>query len=88
MKNGVNFRATFTSDEAKRLWDEVKENIARLESCPRHQFEAGTPALGEKIFCINCRGQMSHLDARQYLRGYQAAGGDADDVWPGWSKRA
>ncbi len=86
MKNGGRFRATFTSTEAKRLWDEVKENITRLEACPRHQFEVGTVVPGEKVRCLNCRGQMSYLDAGQYLRGYQAAGGDPTDVWPGWSR--
>lgn len=88
MKNGVRFRATFSSTEAKQLWDEVKENIARLEACPRHQFEGRLkPAPGEKVLCIRCNGQMSHLDANQYLRGYQAAGGDPVDIWPGWEKQ-
>lgn len=59
-------------------------NRKRLLACPRHQFE---PATLESRYarheCLQCGGLMRLSDIGNYTRGYRAAGGDPDDVWPG-----
>lgn len=66
---------------------EVRANRARLEGCKRHRFEP--PALvklGLKLTCSACGGEMHLTDISYYIAGYEAAGGLADDVWPGYRK--
>jgi len=67
------------------IWQDVKRNRAALDGCPRHRF-AGVQVrtLGEKFRCEACNGQMSLTDIGSYIRGYVAAGGRPDDIWPGW----
>lgn len=73
--------------EARQLWEEVKANAAALDACKGHRFKDEDVAPGEKHHCRACGGKMSIGDVMNYIRGYQAAGGDANDVWPGWEKR-
>lgn len=75
------------SELLKRL-GEVKANQRRLNECKRHHFTYSTVQLGQPIQCDNCKGTMQLTDAGQYVKGYMAAGGDPNDVWPGWFERA
>lgn len=76
------------SEKSRRLWEQVKANSARLESCPRHHFTYAKVVVGRPVACDNCGGTMHLTDAGMYVRGYIAAGGNPDDVFPGWNKKA
>lgn len=41
-------------------------------------------AFNGKIVCFNCGGAMDLIKVSEYVRGYIAAGGNPNDVWPGW----
>lgn len=63
----------------------IRARHAREAACPKHRFEGlQSVRFGEKFTCLNCGVQMRLTDIGQYIRGYQAAGGDKDDIWPGW----
>lgn len=66
------------------LWEQVKENLKRLNECKRHRFSAETVKVGDKLTCENCHGECRLSDIGVYIRGYIAAGGKAADVWPAW----
>lgn len=74
-------------EEVLSIWDEVKANRAKLEGCARHRFEAKPVKIGEKQTCMACGGEMTLVAVGDYIRGYEAKGGDADDVWPGYRDR-
>lgn len=66
--------------------DKLRLNRIRLDACPRHSFETENVqvAPGQKVRCRECGGVMSLIEANQYVRGYEAAGGDGLEVWAGW----
>lgn len=72
--------------DSKALLAEVKANIARLNSCDRHLFAQGDHIRHprHRIPCRKCGGEMQLVDIGNYIRGYEAAGGDVNDVWPGY----
>ena len=83
------------------LWKEAVSNQAKLDACDKHAFvwpvdpanyvEIGGErrlAVGSKIVCAKCNGQMKALLAMQYVMGYKAAGGNPNDVMPGWDSEA
>lgn len=77
--------------EAKEVLAEIRANTKRLASCPAHHFpewEANMlcARLGEgRARCSRCGGEMRFLDIARYREGYMAAGGNPEDVCPGWS---
>jgi hypothetical protein len=73
--------------EILSLWEEVKVNMAKLNACPRHRFTPVPVKLGDKFTCTVCGGVTGPTDLGNYIKGYRAHGGDADDIWPGWSTR-
>lgn len=74
-----------SKSDVKQIFEDVKANIAKLLACKRHRFTAGVrPAFGQKLTCQECGGTMGLMSAGEYIRGYEAAGGNADDVWPGY----
>jgi hypothetical protein len=73
---------TFTRADAKRIWAEVQANHDKLRGCPCHRFRGGAPAIGKKMVCFNCKGEIGLPEIGTYIAGYIAAGGDAADVWP------
>lgn len=73
-------------DKVISLWEEVKENVRRLDGCERHKFDAPLVKIGEKLTCQNCGGVLSLSDISQYVRGFRAAGGDPELVYPGFFK--
>lgn len=76
------------NDEAVSLFERVKANRAKLDACPRHFFRCDlTPdeiraAFGQRLPCLRCEGTMLLTEINQYIRGYEAAGGNANDIWP------
>lgn len=71
------------------IWADVKANHARLLSCKTHRFPdavANPPKFGGKVKCERCEGVMSLTDASHYFDGFAAAGGDPNDVWPGFTR--
>lgn len=82
-----------TGADNQRLWAEAQANVARLDGCSRHHFEmtdeqvnAGPAALfGKKLTCQRCKGRMDMLGVNQYVRGFMAAGGNPNDILPGWN---
>ena len=69
------------------LWKQVRENRNKLNACPRHRFPGGEVHLGAKPVCINCGGELGVAEIGAYIRGYEAKGGSADDIWPEYHKR-
>lgn len=70
---------------AQTLWAQVKANRARIEDCKRHRFPGGAGIrLGQKHVCLECGGEMQLTEVGPYIRGYEAAGGNADDIWPSY----
>lgn len=74
-----------SKDAIRGIWDDVKANSARLQSCARHRFD-GDFQIGKRKVCLVCGGGMSLTDIGNYIRGYEAGGGSADDIWPGFTK--
>lgn len=67
------------------VWQEVKANRAKLNGCKRHHFDGGEiKKLGAKYICRHCGGTEGLSSIGDYIKGYEAAGGNADDIWPGW----
>lgn len=81
-------RAADQLADSRSQWSDairqVRVNSQMLRSCPRHEFLVHSPTLLQKVKCNKCGGTLSLVDASYYVRGYVAAGGNADDVWPGW----
>lgn len=73
------------SINARKIWEEVKANSAKLNSCKIHKF-SGPATIGRRKICESCGGELSLTDILSYVKGYQAAGGNAADVWPEWVK--
>lgn len=72
-------------EKAQELFRQVKENLNRLRNCPRHRFAADQLVqIGTKVTCLECQGSISLTDVGLYIQGYKAAGGSADDIWPGY----
>lgn len=71
------------------LLAQIQANNDTLNACPRHYFdfdiEGGPAALfGKKATCQRCKGQMRLTDINQYVRGYEAHGGNGNDVVRNW----
>lgn len=71
---------------AKTLFEAIVANNKRLDDCPKHLFENVPIAFHGRATCSVCGGSMDVLKISQYVRGYIAAGGDAEDVFPDWNK--
>ena len=74
-------------EEILSIWEEVKANKARLDACPRHRFTPVPVRLGDRFTCTACGGVVNLADLGNYVKGYRAAGGDPNDIWPGWDRR-
>lgn len=76
------------SRTAMDLLREVRANTAKLDACPRHLLRPVPPHSSHgrlELLCDHCGGRLRSMEAGQYVRGYVAAGGNAEDVWPGWN---
>ena len=72
--------------DAKAIWEDVKANRARLDACPRHAFAPLPVKIGQPVTCTVCSGTLGLVDVSYYIRGFVAAGGDPNVVWPNWKK--
>lgn len=69
----------------RTLWEKVKANRRAVEACQRHRFAPNGPILpGRGLVCLACNGSMQLTEIGAYIRGYEAAGGDANDIWPNY----
>lgn len=67
--------------DAENIWEEIKENKKKLNSCKKHQFgKVKTKPLCEPVPCRNCGGFMNKIDILSYQGDYVAAGGNPDDI--------
>lgn len=69
----------------KETWENVQENSRRLRGCPRHRFKGErSTMLKANYVCSECGGEIDSLKINYYIQGYMAAGGDVNDIWPGY----
>lgn len=73
--------------EAGALWQQVKDNRLKLDSCACHSFgkvvgdRAGGYSPRQNMrTCQRCDGNMEDRDIVLYAKGYKAAGGNPDDI--------
>jgi hypothetical protein len=68
------------------IYEEIKENQARLDACKKHHFPTFPERVefGMKLDCSKCGGSMNAVHAFAYTQGYVAAGGNGNDIIPGW----
>lgn len=74
----------FLARKGPALLEEIKANAAKLNACPKHQFEAAPLPykMGHKFTCRNCGGKMEAIGAMYYARGYAAAGKNPNEIIP------
>jgi hypothetical protein len=80
------------SGDLKAKFEAIKLNNDRLNACPRHLFDTEVPGIdggvgamfGRKMICRKCGGQMDLVALNFYVRGYEAHGGNGNDILPGW----
>lgn len=54
----------------KKLWDEARANVAKLDACANHAFAYSSgDILGRKYTCANCGGTIRGVDLSWYLDG-------------------
>lgn len=62
--------AGVSRDSMLSLWEEVRANHERLESCPRHDFHTPEPGrLGVRYTCRACGGWADGHAIVWYMRG-------------------
>jgi hypothetical protein len=58
--------------EMKAIWEEVKANHARLDSCPGpHKFPPFRAKLNDRYVCETCNGAIDSVNRIWYERGLQ-----------------
>lgn len=68
------------------ILEELQENQKRLDNCKRHHFPTFPEVtFGMKLDCSKCGGRIDAVRAYEYAKGYAAAGGDPNDIFPNWS---
>ncbi|WLJ71090.1 hypothetical protein [Sphingomonas phage Kimi] len=74
-----------TPERQRELMEAAKANRDKLDNCPRHYFpELGQIQFGMKATCRKCGGAMDLVAVNYYVRGYEAAGKNGNDIVPGW----
>ena len=71
-------------EETKKIFEEVKKNQKRLNSCSCHNFgeiDIDSIYKNERYKCNICGGKMNFHDIHMYMLGYVAAGGKEEDVY-------
>lgn len=75
-----------TDIDFKGIFAQVKANSEAIRACKKHRFERQESySLGQKHKCIECGGEMRMPEIGSYIRGYEAHGGNAEDIFPGWN---
>jgi ferredoxin-like protein FixX len=81
-------KKTDTATDYKKMLADIRENNRRWRECPRHLYrawDANKHSLGQKHTCLNCGSSKSLTDIGCYIEGYKAAGGDPNDIMPGYA---
>lgn len=70
--------------EARKLFEEAKENARRRSSCAKHSFPEWERKLGQRFTCAacGCTADLSYVCA--YVDGYAAAGRNPNDIVPNY----
>ncbi len=73
---------------SKEIYAQVVSNNKKLRDCVKHNFGAFKPTSGtlyyEKYTCGVCGGSMKIGDISKYIQGYEAAGGNSEDILKGF----
>lgn len=65
----------------------IRLNRNMLNSCPRHSFgQFGVAYLGATLKCHRCGGEMDLVAISHYIRGYEAHGGNGNDILSAWKE--
>lgn len=72
-----------SANDMHEIISAVKENWRKINACPGHFFD-GPITLGGKNTCKICGGVVDNRYLGAYVQGYMAAGGNPNDVKPGW----
>lgn len=62
----------------------ILSRVRQLDRCPRHLFPAADAGTAHKATCLACGGTLDLTAIRFYIRGYMAAGGNSEEIWPGF----
>lgn len=64
----------------------LHDNRLKTDNCPKHFFNPANTdvVIGAKLTCTVCGGKLHLIDINQYIRGYEAAGNNGNDILPGW----
>lgn len=81
-----------TGDDVRRIAEEVMANHRRRNSCALHYVEKqladkDKPPTRTLFACKFCKATFDYGYLGAYLAGYEAAGGDPQQVWPDASPR-
>jgi hypothetical protein len=71
-----------------QIYRRAHDNREKLNACDRHLFDTPFPIpvpFGTKLSCSRCGGRMAADAVFEYINGYKAAGGDPNDVIPGYT---
>ena len=62
-----------SQEEMKVIWEGVKENHKKLNSCPSHSFVMTSPEnqLKRQFVCSNCLGTIDGIAHDWYQKGFQ-----------------
>ena len=62
-----------TKEDCNKIWNEVKENSAKLKACPLHKFIRieGRHRLDLKFRCEHCGGVIDGIAHFWYTRGVE-----------------
>ena len=73
--------------ETDTLLAKIKANSLKLEQCKKHSFDFPKGLalqFGEKLTCSNCGGTMDAVQAFRYCEGFEAAGGNPNEIIDGF----
>jgi hypothetical protein len=59
--------------DGDKIIQEVAKNLAKLNKCPRHEFQRIEQRIGGKFRCINCDGRVDSSAVFWYHQGLQHA---------------
>ena len=71
---------------SQELFKQVQENLKKIRECSKHEFNIEERKPFAKLTCNNCGGTVDSSYVLHYIQGYKAAGGDPEDIVPGFGK--
>lgn len=62
------------SDFARKIWEQVQANQAKLRACPRpHVFPPKEKGIGKRYTCLKCGGDVDAIARLWYEEGFKDA---------------